>query len=591
MKADGLAVTCDATGRPNPLMVGRKGAGLLRMTSLGLPVPPFFVLTTGLWRRWRKRGRLSSDELSTITGLIGWLERHPARGDGPLSLAVRSAGPESMPGMLSTVLGAGPAQVLSAVEEVLRSWNSPRARLYRSINGLGENLGVAVVVQVMVRCDADRDSGAGVLFTRDPVTGVAAPCGEWLTQAYGDDLVSGRATPGDLDVLRGEQPAVHDELLRTARLLERESRYPQDIEFAVERGRLYLLQTRGLRAAPLAAYRIALDLLDEGLIGPDDVVERLRPVPRSGLATVVAKPGEPGSVAATGAGAAPGVAHGVLVRDIPPGHAPGLVLLRPETSPADLAAIARAAALVTERGGMTSHAAIIARELSIPCVVGCGALALADGAEVTVDGTRGVVHLGHRPTHEVVPEVVARADEVIAAALLLRVAVHGVVPLDEAALPSSAAADLVVDGMLDLDDGFLTLSPAGDLRLTNRLQASTTADPAALTAFADAFEPLDAQVKGVLSAWQRAQRTGDEQDRLAAVERWLAVDARLRDVAGPVAELEPFRENLAGLAAARDRVLAGEVTELTGIAPSSYHSRWSALHETVLRLAARERQS
>ena len=458
-------------------LLGGKGAGLFRMVSLGLPVPPFFVLTTRAWREWQDTGRLPDAHISRVLEMIQWLERRTrrtfGRGPRPLLVSVRSTGPVSMPGMMDTILnlglapdaigalyqefhslqavadvimnfvgtatpvfadqqGGGPVshplipesahdQLIGAIEGVFASWNNERSRLYRRINRISDDYGSAAVVQAMVFGNADVRSGTGVLFTRDPVTGVNEPRGEWVAAAQGEAIVSGRTTPMPVEQLAQSQPTVFDDLLRFVRYLERDAGEPQDIEFTVEKGTLYLLQTRAMKSAPLASCRIALSLLDEQVIDETEAIRRLSSLDLADLAidSLTEAPGDE-LVLATGLAASPGIAHGVVAREIDARQATSpernpLVLLRPETSPHDLPSMRRAVALVTERGGLTSHAAIVARELRIPCLVGCGQLdSIRDGQEITVDGTVGRVYRGRLKIERTVPDVVRRAHSLLA---------------------------------------------------------------------------------------------------------------------------------------------------------------------------------
>ena len=472
---DDFIVNADVKIVADKMLLGGKGCSLFWMSSQGMPVPPFFVLTTRAWRQWREAGQLPEQQVAQVTEMIGWLEERTGRtfgaGPRPLLVSVRSTGPVSMPGMMDTILNLGLThealgalsrefsdlqmiadvitnfvgtatpvfagnqvsarlphpllpqaakdQLIGAIEGIFASWNNDRARLYRRMNHISSDLGTAVIVQAMVFGNAGDSSGTGVLFTRDPVTGESELRGEWVPAAQGEAIVSGRTTPVGIQVLEETQPAIYRQLHEVAGRLEREARDPQDIEFTVERGKLFLLQTRALKSAPLANCKIALDLLEEGVITREEAAERLSALEFSELwAEVLCDPGATGAALATGLVASPGIAQGVIVReiDLKADAAPGrpLVLLRPETSPHDLPALRRASALVTERGGLTSHAAIVARELKLPCVVGCGSLDdLRDGEEVTVDGTTGAVYRGRLEVERVVPDVVRRAHAML----------------------------------------------------------------------------------------------------------------------------------------------------------------------------------
>ena len=297
-------------------------------------------------------------------------------------------------------------QLRCAVRAVFESWNSRRARRYRQHHGISDDLGTAVTVQAMVFGNLDDRSGTGVLFSRNPLTGEPAPYGEYLARAQGEDVVSGRFTPKPLAALAADLPEVHAHLIAGAQKLERAGRDAQDIEFTIERGRLYFLQSRAAKLAPHAAARIAVDLVHEGLIDEATALQRVTPdqvrlllAPRlpEGAASAA-------KLLASGEGASPGVGIGVVVGDSEEAerraHAgEAVVLARATTSPEDLHGMIAARAVITEQGGSTSHAAVVGRALGLPCVVGCGAGALAAlvGATVTVDGRAGKVFDGALP--------------------------------------------------------------------------------------------------------------------------------------------------------------------------------------------------
>jgi pyruvate, orthophosphate dikinase len=255
----------------------------------------------------------------------------------------------------------------------------------------------------MVFGNADGASGTGVLFTRNPLTGEPVPYGEYLPRAQGEDVVSGKFTPKPLSVMRETVPAAHEALLKAARTLEQAAHDVQDIEFTVERGKLYFLQTRSAKLAPQAAVRIAVDLANEGLIDETAALARVAPeqvrILLSPHLTEDAIRG--GSVAAQGEGASPGVGIGTVVASSDEAErrakaGESVVLARATTSPDDLHGMIAARAVVTEQGGSTSHAAVVGRALGLPCVVGCGPGSLADlaGETVTVDGRTGKVYRG-----------------------------------------------------------------------------------------------------------------------------------------------------------------------------------------------------
>jgi pyruvate,orthophosphate dikinase len=350
-----------------------------------------------------------------------------------------------------------PHEALKAViATVFGSWTSRRAKAYRKHWGISEDGGTAVIVQAMVFGNLGEDSGTGVLFSRNPLSGDPEPYGEWLPKGQGEDVVSGTHDPLPLDALASQMPAANERLLEAAKLLEREHGDVQDIEFTVERGTLYLLQTRSAKRSPLAAVRAAVDLADEGAI---DRAEALRRVSPEQLATVLAprlseEVTAGAEVVARGVAACPGVAGGVAVTDSDAAcEANGdVVLTRPTTSPEDVSGMIAARAVVTERGGSTSHAAVVTRALGRPSVVGVGEGVSAGlaGRELTVDGTSGVVYAGLLETAAVdlsavpgLPELIEWAREQSPVAVLD--AAEDVVDLDaEGAALDEGAPDLAI---------------------------------------------------------------------------------------------------------------------------------------------------
>jgi pyruvate,orthophosphate dikinase len=298
-------------------------------------------------------------------------------------------------------------QLLRAISAVFDSWNSARARRYRKHQGISNDLGTAVTVQSMVFGNLDHRSGTGVLFSRNPLTGEKQPFGEYLPCAQGEEIVSGSHTPGPLEVMRENVSDAMQELLRSADSLERFHRDVQDIEFTVERGRLYFLQTRSAKRAPYAAVCIAEAMVKEGHIDPDEALRRVSPdqirlllMPRLAEGAAAHAP-----ILARGEGASPGIASGVVVLEADTAETRAksgdhVVLARATTSPNDLHGMIAAKATITERGGTTSHAAVVARALGKPCVVGCGVDALMGlgGKRVTVDGAAGLIYAGELET-------------------------------------------------------------------------------------------------------------------------------------------------------------------------------------------------
>lgn len=294
-------------------------------------------------------------------------------------------------------------RLLETVRAVFESWNSRRAKRYRSHHGIADDLGTAVTVQAMVFGNLGADSGTGVLFSRNPLDGAAVPFGEFLQSAQGEDVVSGKFTPEGLDAMQRLLPEAHDGLMRAAAILERDNGDMQDIEFTVQSGKLYLLQSRTGKRAPAAAVKIAVDMCREGLIDQSVALSRVTAEQvRQLLSPRLRDPAADGAVLlASGEAACPGVGRGVVVTDSDEaerlaGQGQAVILVRPTTSPDDVHGMLCARAVVTETGGATSHAAVVSRALGLPSVVGCGVDALAGlkGRVVTVDGGSGRIFEG-----------------------------------------------------------------------------------------------------------------------------------------------------------------------------------------------------
>ena len=303
----------------------------------------------------------------------------------------------------SAVPEAPEAQLEAAVRAVFQSWNARRAKRYRAHHNIPDSLGTAVTVQAMIFGNLDDQSGTGVLFTRNPLTGAKEPYGEYLPRAQGEDVVSGKFTPQALSALHASVPKAHDELLAAGRVLEDKNADVQDIEFTVQHGKLYLLQARAAKRAPAAAVRIAVDMVREGAIDEATALSRVTAEQVRVLLSPHLLPGEAeeAELVAQGEGACQGVGIGTVVTDTDEAERRAeagemVVLARPTTSPEDVHGMIVAQAIITEKGGSTSHAAVVSRALGRPCIVGCGAGALADldGETVTVDGDTGRVYRG-----------------------------------------------------------------------------------------------------------------------------------------------------------------------------------------------------
>lgn len=313
--------------------------------------------------------------------------------------AIRAASGQSLPADATDRLYA-------AVRAVFESWDSRRAKRYRKHHDIPDDLGTAVVIQAMVFGNMGATSGTGVMFSRNPIDGDRQPYGEYLANAQGEDVVSGKFTPLRLETMRDTVPDAHDGLLEAARRLEIENGDVQDIEFTVQDGRLYLLQARAAKRAPEAALKIATDMLDERMIDGATALSRISPDQIRSLLAPRLPEGttEGATVHAKGEGASPGIGIGVVVTDSDEAErlaaaGEAVILARATTSPDDLHGMIAAMAVVTERGGSTSHAAVVSRALGVPCVTGCGddTVTSLKGRTVTVDGSQGLIFDGALP--------------------------------------------------------------------------------------------------------------------------------------------------------------------------------------------------
>ena len=313
-------------------------------------------------------------------------------------------------------------QLTRAVRAVFDSWDSPRAKVYRRTYDIPDELGTAVNVVQMVFGNKGDESGTGVAFTRDPSTGEQGLYGEFLANAQGEDVVSGIRTPEPLARMEQKLPAAFEQLIDTMRRLEEHYRDMQDIEFTVEDNDLYLLQTRSAKRTAAAAVKAAVDMADEGLISREDAVARIDPAQLDQLLHPMIDPTAEWEVATKGLNASPGAACGAIVLDADAAEQRGkagesVILVRWETTPDDIHGLIQAAGILTAHGGMTSHAAVVARGMGKPCVAGCEGLSidldartitvgdrtLSEGDLLTIDGGTGAVIVGEVPL--VAPEV------------------------------------------------------------------------------------------------------------------------------------------------------------------------------------------
>jgi pyruvate,orthophosphate dikinase len=683
-------------------LLGGKGANLVVMaTELGLPVPPGFTITTeacaaalrGAWPDGLE------DEIRRHMDRLGQrLGRRFGNPDDPLLVSVRSGAPVSMPGMMDTILNLGLteagtgglaratgdeafaadclrrlrqgyrdvigddppedpwAQLRAAIDAVFRSWSSDRARAYRQREGIPDDFGTAVTVQAMVFGNRGADSATGVLFTRDPSTGERQPYGDVMFEAQGEDVVAGGAEPHPITELAERLPGVAAELRQHAELLERHTTDLCDIEFTVERGQLWLLQVRSGTRSPGAALRMAIDMAED----PTFPLSREAAVLR--VAHLLVDPprifiedGQRPTPMATGLPASPGIAVGEIatsateaVRVADDGRP--VILVRPETSPEDVAGMMRAAGVLTSRGGLASHAAVVARGWGIPAVVGAGEVRVAaDGVDIggrrldigetiTIDGGSGEVMPGALGGHsEVVPEAAtlfAWADQAgieierspdavttvassstadggartvsdmdVLQALLVKGTATPEQLADALAVSPAAidaiAGELVDRGLATSTDGSLGLSAEGKLRALEAFAAAGEAvGPHRPTAALDEFHALDARMKEIVTAWQMREVDGEQtlNDHLDA-----AYDGKvLNDLAALHADASAWLRAMSAalpryatyatrLGRALELARGGDQRYVASPRVDSYHGAWFELHEDLIRLAGRRR--
>lgn len=306
-------------------------------------------------------------------------------------------------------------QLMLAVEAVFRSWNNPRAIVYRRLNDIDNNLGTAVNIQSMVFGNMGDTSGTGVAFTRDPATGDNKLLGEYLINAQGEDVVAGIRTPQPIDTLKEVMPEIYKQFIDTVKTLEHHYKDMQDVEFTIEKGRLFFLQTRNGKRTAASAINVAVDFVNEGLITKEEAIMRIEPKQLDQLLhpKFEDKALKEATVLTKGLPASPGAGSGKIyfsAEDAAKASQNGekVILVRQETSPEDIEGMVCSEGILTARGGMTSHAAVVARGMGKCCVAGCGEikvdeaakevrkddLVLKEGDFISLDGSTGVVYLG-----------------------------------------------------------------------------------------------------------------------------------------------------------------------------------------------------
>ncbi len=307
-------------------------------------------------------------------------------------------------------------QLLKAVEAVFNSWDNNRAKLYRKLHKISDDIGTAVNVQVMVFGNMGNDSGTGVAFTRNPSTGEKELYGEYLVNAQGEDVVAGIRTPQPMAKLKEDMPGAYQQFLETSDLLEKHYKEMQDIEFTIEKGKLYILQTRNGKRTAAAAIKIAVDMVNEDVITKEEAIKRVDVSQLDQLLHPTIDTSVEYEVIAKGLPASPGAAVGKIIFNSDEAEQLGseevdVILVRNETTPDDLHGIVGAKGILTARGGMTSHAAVVARGIGKPCVCGCESLKIdfeaetltvgdktfSKGSIITIDGTTGNVIAGEVP--------------------------------------------------------------------------------------------------------------------------------------------------------------------------------------------------
>ena len=499
----------DITGSVEVL--GGKGAGLLWLANEGVSVPPGFVIPTTVWADYDKKPKSTMKEIAkALPAYLKMLEEH--FGYMPL-LSVRSGARVSCPGMMDTILNVGidgtntqewinalgpkcfadsfhrlvtmygsvvkglrkesfgdtlkealdeyqtktgesfPSakdQLLGAIEAVFKSWDNDRAEEYRKMHGYDRAWGTAVTVQAMVFGNLNEQSCTGVLFTRNPDTGGSLVTGEFLPNAQGEDIVAGIRTPQSLDDMKLWNPTVHDELLQQVIALENLKKDMLDIEFTVQHGKLYLLQVRTGKRSATAALKIAVDMVQQGLIDAQTAVRRVS-VKQFDLAQLASlDPKFTKEPAFTGIGACSGIVTGkpVFSKEDAINCKEPCILVTHETTPDDIAGMAKAKGVVTMVGGLTSHAAVVARAMDRACIVGVGQSieSFKDIEVLSLDGATG------RIWTEQVPIVSGQTNGVVTDFNALVCKAVGVVPVlfDEPAKNLPEALLYLGDKVLDV---------------------------------------------------------------------------------------------------------------------------------------------
>ena len=494
-------------------ILGGKGANLAEMTSLGLNVPPGFTISTRACRKYLEDNSLWMELKESAMSNLKLLELRANKSFfgnknlQPLLLSVRSGAPNSMPGMMDTILNLGlndssvkllaqftnnerfaydsyrrfiemfsnvvadiprteferlltavktdkkykndseltvldlkslvekykkiyfnfqktdfptdsMKQLFLAVEAVFRSWDNPRAVTYRNLHNISHDIGTAVNIQAMVFGNMGETSGTGVLFTRNPINGDDELFGEYLMNAQGEDVVAGTRTPVEISELQKSFPKIHEELSVTSKKLEEYFKDIQDIEFTIENGKLYFLQVRNAKRTPLAAVNTVCNFVEENIIDKKEAINRIHSKELENLLHPVFDESylKKSKVIGIGLPASPGAASGKVYFDpadvaVAKSKGEKVVLIREETSPEDIEGMIYSEGILTSKGGMTSHAAVVARGIGKCCITGCESIifnkddksvtlndnVIKEGDYISIDGSTGKIYLGEIP--------------------------------------------------------------------------------------------------------------------------------------------------------------------------------------------------
>ncbi len=545
-------------------------------------------------------------------------------------------------------------QIAGAVRAVFASWQSDRAKSYRERQNIDDSIGTAATVQAMVFGNMGSTSGTGVAFSRDPSTGEPGLVGDFLVNAQGEDVVAGTHNTMPMADMHDRWPDLWNELVTISDALEQQCQDMVDLEFTIENGTLWLLQTRVAKRSPRATFRTAIDMAESERFASIDravAVERCRELLADPPMAVETSSVDDGDlvILGTGLAASPGLAVGVLSIDPDDAverHARGerVILAREETSPNDVHGMGASVGLVTTLGGMVSHAAVVARAWGLAAVVGCEGLSFADGrliagdrrvapgTIVSVCGETGRVFLGEKsgaatslPEVEVVQQW-AQAEEatpnasdgtgagpatdVDVMACLRLIALKGMASADALTesfgLPSDAAQDaldtLVEDGLLEaLNGGRMRPTDAGKAVVADLLDADRNVGSETCDAALTPFHPPNLALKEVVTAWQMRDVDGEQQpnDHSDSAYDEAVIDRLRKEVHGPIgpilADLTEVLPRLdrygTRLNSALEKLGAGDQRYMAHPLLDSYHTVWFELHEELIRISGRNRKA